>query len=57
MIQDIAPSVLDNAYTPRPPREGDFLMCFDVKGALLSRPGDGRLILPEAVKCLKMKAS
>ena len=46
MIQDIAPSVLDNAYAPRPPREGDFLMCFDVKGALLSRPADGRLILP-----------
>ena len=34
MIQDIYPSVLDNSYTPRPPKDGDVFLCFDGEGRI-----------------------
>ena len=46
MIQEIGPHALNNAYAPRPPREGDRAMIFDGAGALLSRPESGILLFP-----------
>ncbi|MBQ7058719.1 MAG: NAD(+) diphosphatase [Firmicutes bacterium] len=46
MIQDIAPSRLDNAYHPYMPRDKDYLLLFDKDGKILVREEDGSLYFP-----------
>ncbi len=47
MIQDIAPSVLDNHYRDGAYREGDAVLIFDGEGRLLAGERDGQLIFPD----------
>ena len=48
MIQDIAPHVYHNEYTPHAPREQDILFVFE-NGSVLCRPGgDGEIAFPKA---------
>ena len=44
MIQDIFPSRLDNAFTPRPPVPEDNILLFDGEGRLYAGEEDGRLL-------------
>ncbi len=46
MIQDIAPSRLNNAYAPRAPRPEDNMLLFDGGGRLCVRAEDGKLRFP-----------
>ena len=46
MIQDIAPSRLDNAYHPYTPCDKDYLLLFNKDGKILVREEDGSLCFP-----------
>ena len=53
MIQDIAPSRLDNSYSPRLPRENDYMLLFDGEGKLLVAVEEGRIRFPTAEEVSK----
>ena len=46
MFQDIAPHRYKNEYTPRPPRGGDRLLCFDGDRLLCALDAENRIQLP-----------
>ena len=53
MIQDIAPSKLNNSYSARRMQEGDLLLHFDPEGRVLVREKEGKISFPktEAADC------
>ena len=53
MIQDIAPSKLNNSYSARRMQEGDLLLHFDPEGRVLVREKEGKIsfLKAEAADC------
>ncbi|MCR5686802.1 MAG: NAD(+) diphosphatase [Lachnospiraceae bacterium] len=47
MIQDIAPSRLDNSYKNRALKSGDIVLAFDKEGKLIADVSDGSLVFPD----------
>lgn len=50
MIQDIGPHIYSNAYTPRPPRNGDILFVFRDGGILCRTGPDDSICFPSAAE-------